>query len=115
MVCVGFTLCALMAVGCGHQPETARGAALPVVAVSTVAQLASATPAQPLLLRGEMIEKCPIAGCWFMLRDKTGVVRVDTKAAGFVVSDVPLHTNMTVAGRVTPGGQAGLAATGIRY
>jgi uncharacterized protein YdeI (BOF family) len=101
--------------GCGHQPETTRGAALPVVAVSTVAQLAKAKPAQPLLVRGEMIEKCPVAGCWFMLRDKTGVVRVDTKAAGFVVSDVPLHTTITVAGKVTPGVQASLAATGIRY
>jgi hypothetical protein len=50
-----------------------------------------------------------------MLRDKTGVVRVDTKAAGFVVSDVPLHTVLTVAGKVTPGTQPGIAATGIRY
>ena len=101
--------------GCGHPPETTRGAVLPVAAVSTVAQLSHARPAQPLLLHGEMIEKCPVAGCWFMLRDQTGVVRVDTKAAGFVVSDLPLHTTLTVAGKVAPGAQAGLNATGIRY
>ena len=60
-----------------------------------------------------MIEKCPVAGCWFKLRDQTGVMRVDTKAAGFVVTDVPLHTRMRVQGRADT--QGGVAATGIRY
>jgi uncharacterized protein YdeI (BOF family) len=101
--------------GCGAQHETTRGAALPAVAVSNVAQLAQVERATPVVLRGEMIDKCPVAGCWFMLRDKTGIVRIDTKAAGFVVSDVPLHTTMTVAGRVMPGTQPGVAATGIRF
>jgi len=110
-----FGLCAVTVAGCGHNAESTRGAALPVMAASTVAQLRRATPATPILLRGEMIEKCPVAGCWFMLRDKTGVARVDTKAAGFVVSDVPLHTTVTVAGKVTPGADAGLVATGIRF
>ena len=62
-----------------------------------------------------MIEKCPVAGCWFKLRDSSGVVRVDTKAAGFVVSDVPLHIQMTVQGKIVPGAEAGIAASGIRY
>lgn len=101
--------------GCGARQETTRGAALPAVAVSNVAQLTQVKRAQPVVLRGEMIDKCPVAGCWFMLRDKTGIVRVDTKAAGFVVSDVPLHTTMTVAGKVTPGAQPGVAATGVRF
>ena len=78
--------------GCGSRPETTRGAALPAVAISNVVQLTQVERTKPVLLRGEMIDKCPVAGCWFMLRDKTGIVRVDTKAAGFVVSDVPLHT-----------------------
>jgi hypothetical protein len=43
------------------------------------------------------------------------VVRVDTKGAGFVVSDVPVHAHLTVAGTVTPGTQPGIAATGVRY
>jgi uncharacterized protein YdeI (BOF family) len=101
--------------GCGSRQETTRGTALPAVAVSTVAQLAHIERARPVLLHGEMVDKCPMAGCWFMLRDKTGIVRVDTKAAGFVVSDVPLHTTLTVAGKVTPGTQPGVAATGIRF
>ena len=76
---------------------------------------AKATSARQVTLHGEMIEKCPVAGCWFKLRDSSGVVRVDTKAAGFVVSDVPLHTQMTVRGKIVPGVQADVAASGIRY
>ncbi len=73
------------------------------------------TAARTVTLRGEMVEKCPVAGCWFKLRDQTGIVRVDTKAAGFVVSDVSLHTQMTVQGKVVPGGETQIAATGLRY
>jgi uncharacterized protein YdeI (BOF family) len=102
-------------VGCGHPQETTRGAALPATNISPVVRLAQAQPRQQVVLRGEMIDKCPVAGCWFMLRDKTGIVRVDTKAAGFVVSDVPLHTTLTVAGKVVSGTQPSLAATGIRF
>ena len=40
---------------------------------------------------------------------------IDTKASGFVVSDVPLHTIITVTGTVVPGTEPGIAATGIRY
>ena len=61
-----------------------------------------------------MIEKCPTAGCWFMLRDQSGVVRVDTKAAGFVVSDIPLNTKVTVAGKVKSTAERQIAATGLR-
>ena len=47
-----------------------------------------------------MIEKCPTAGCWFMLQDNTGRVRVDLKAAGFVVTDVPTGGAVSVTGRL---------------
>ena len=66
-------------------------------------------------LQGEMVEKCPVAGCWFMLRDKTGIVRVDTKQAGFVVSEVPLHSTLTVSGTVTSGTEISVKASGVRY
>ena len=63
-----------------------------------------------------MIEKCPVAGCWFRLRDQTGTIKVDTKAASFVVVDVPLQQTMTVAGKVaTEGNEVVLEATGLRY
>jgi hypothetical protein len=63
-----------------------------------------------------MIEKCPEAGCWFVLRDESGAIKVDTKDAGFVVVGVPLQVSLTVAGRLTTNGtERMLAATGLRY
>jgi len=85
----------------------------PLVAVSSINSLKGA-PA-PVSLKGTMVEKCPMAGCWFMLRDKTGVIKVDTKAAGFVVSEVPLNTEMTVTGTPVLTGEKRIAATGLQY
>jgi uncharacterized protein YdeI (BOF family) len=101
--------------GCHPPQESVLGVAPASRVTSTVKDLSTAPEMQTVTLRGEMIEKCPVAGCWFMLRDKTGVARVDTKAAGFVVSNVPLHTTLTVSGKPVPGSQPGLAAAGIRY
>ena len=91
----------------GTPPEAAAN--------TTVKQVAQVTSGKSVTLSGEMTEKCPVAGCWFMLKDKTGIVRVDTKASGFVVSDVPLHSTLTVTGTVIAGTQPGVAATGVRY
>jgi len=63
-----------------------------------------------------MLEKCPVAGCWFRLQDRTGIIKVDTKLAGFVVVNVPLESKVTVAGKVAADGdQIVIEATGIRY
>ena len=118
--------------GCGQKQELVRGVA-PVGTVITVREViglnALKTPAsritdktanmrqngRQVMLRGEMIEKCPVAGCWFKLRDATGVIKVDTKAAGFVVSDIPLHSQVTVQGSLVSTTQDEVAAIGIRY
>ena len=111
----GVMLGAPVSFGCaGAEPHT-LGAVIANVPVLAVRAAAQQKAAQPVVVEGEMIEKCPVAGCWFVLKDRTGVVRVDTKAAGFVVTDVPLHMRLTVAGTVTPGTQPGIAATGVRY
>ncbi|HMJ92351.1 MAG TPA: hypothetical protein VK530_21190, partial [Candidatus Acidoferrum sp.] len=61
-------------------------------------------------------EKCPVAGCWFMLRDSSGTIKVDTKNAGFVVVEVPLQSIVTISGRVvTNGTERFIDATGLRY
>lgn len=73
------------------------------------------TPSQ-VAFKGTIIEKCPVAGCWFYLQDETGVIKVDTKSAGFVVVNVPLQSTVTVAGKlVTDGDEVRLEATGLRY
>lgn len=72
-------------------------------------------PASQVTLAGVMIEKCPTAGCWFMLKDGTGVVRVDTKSAGFTVTNVAVNTPVTVRGTVKDGTERMVTATGLRY
>jgi uncharacterized protein YdeI (BOF family) len=100
--------------GCQAKQSTVFGAAPaagPIVVVRDLKPAASA----PVILQGTMIEKCPVAGCWFMLRDKTGVIKVDTKGAGFVVSNVPLNTEVTVTGTFDGSGERRVVATGMRY
>lgn len=101
--------------GC-HKPKgTVLGAAPGGEARTVLAVQAGETPSN-VTLTGVMIEKCPVAGCWFRLRDRTGVIKVDTKMAGFVVVEVPLESTVTVCGNVvTEGDEVVLQATGVRY
>jgi uncharacterized protein YdeI (BOF family) len=105
----------LLATSCGKPDGTVLGKAPRGEPRSIVAVKAGDTPPQ-VTIQGVMFEKCPVAGCWFRLRDRTGTIKVDTKAAGFVVVDVPLETQLTVAGNVVPDGkEIALEATGLRY
>ena len=70
---------------------------------------------QKVTLKGEMVERCPTAGCWFDLKDGTGKVRVDTKNAGFVMTEVPLHSQVTVSGTVSKGNMLLVKASGVSY
>jgi uncharacterized protein YdeI (BOF family) len=71
---------------------------------STILAVTAGDTAPQVTVSGIMIEKCPVAGCWFRLRDSTGVIKVDTKPAGFVVVSVPLESTVTVAGKVVAEG-----------
>ena len=84
--------------------------------VSTVAAVREAASSQNVTLSGVMIEKCPIAGCWFRLRDTTGIIWADTKSAGFAVVNVPLAAKVIVSGKiVADGADITLDAAGLRY
>lgn len=74
-------------------------------------------PAQTsVTISGVMVEKCPEAGCWFVLKAQGGTVKVDTKTAGFVVVDVPLNRPVTVVGHwLDQGRERIFAAQGLRY
>jgi uncharacterized protein YdeI (BOF family) len=90
---------ALLLGGCaGHRSEV-RGHLQPGPS-TTVARLASVSTNGSVTVRGTMIEKCPTAGCWFILQDNTGRVRVDLKAAGFAVTDMPTGGTVAVSGRL---------------
>ena len=98
--------------GCSRAGGTVLGTDPGGEAATPVKEL---KPAAAATVRGVMYEKCPAAGCWFMLRDKSGVIRIDTKAAGFTVTDVPLNAEMVVKGSLKDSGERTLTATGLRY
>jgi len=103
--------------GCGKATQKTLGTMPGTEAHNILSVRAGTTPPQ-VSVTGVMIEKCPVAGCWFRLRDSTGVIKVTTKSAGFVVVEVPLETRVTVAGRVINEEQAGeivIEAIGLRY
>jgi uncharacterized protein YdeI (BOF family) len=105
----------LLLVGCANHQADVRGRA-PSGALTTVARLASAPTDGAVTVHGTMIEKCPTAGCWFMLQDNTGRVRVDLKAAGFVVTDIPTGGAVSVSGRLRRDGEEPVVvASGARF
>lgn len=106
---------ALIATGCGGPKGTVLGKNPEGAIYDSLAIRAGDTPSE-LLIQGKLVEKCPQAGCWFRVQDGSGIVKVDTKTAGFVVTDVPLETVVTVAGKlVMEGEEQVLQATGLRY
>lgn len=115
MVLAFSAACLALVSGCASQGRTVLGAAPKGLPVTVAAAQASAVK-QPVTVHGKMVEKCPVAGCWFMLKDSTGVIKVDTKSAGFVVLDVPVGADMTVSGKAAANGaERMMEATGVRY
>lgn len=108
-------VCLAFATGCQRQKGTVLGRAPEGQAHTVLAVRSGDTPSQ-VTISGVMIDKCPVAGCWFHLRDRTGTIKVDTKSAGFVVVNVPLQTIVTVAGKVVADGEdVALEAIGVSY
>ena len=108
-------ICLLVAAGCQKPQGTVLGKT-PQGELRTILSVKAGNTPPQVTVRGVMIEKCPVAGCWFRLRDGTGVIKVDTKSAGFVVVNVPLERPMIVAGKaVAEGDEVMIEATGLRY
>jgi uncharacterized protein YdeI (BOF family) len=84
--------------GCGQKGKVLGKA--PQDPRSTVLAIQAGDAPARLTLEGTMVEKCPQAGCWFRIDDGTGVIKVDTKNAGFVVTSVPLNAKVKVAGKL---------------
>ena len=105
----------LLATGCRPSSGTVLGK-ITEGEVRSIQSVKAGGTSVPVVLQGVMIEKCPVAGCWFRLQDGTSVIKVDTKSAGFVVVNVPLKTRMTVAGKtVMQGSEVEIEAIGVRY
>lgn len=112
----GFLLVALLlSVGCSKREALILGQ-LPTGKAQTVNSMKAVGTGTHVVLNGVMVEKCPVAGCWFRLRDNTGTIKVDTRSAGFVVASIPLNSRLTISGKlVTDGDDVAIEALGIRY
>ena len=100
--------------GCSRSPGL-LGAFAPGPVLS-IGAVRSAATAQAVNVKGTLVEKCPVAGCWFYLQDESGRIKVDTKTAGFVVLDVPVGTKVEVSGTVLrDGNEALLGAQGLKF
>src|SRR5215813_1774036 len=95
--------CLLWVTGCHPRSGTILGKQ-PTEAPRTILAVRAGDTAPSVTIKGIMTEKCPVAGCWFRLRDQTGTIKVDTKSAGFVVVNVPLKSEVKVMGTVVPDG-----------
>ena len=100
ILCI-LTLGAAFFGGCAKPQTTAH---TPGGEISSIAAIQKAKLSTTVTVRGAMVEKCPVAGCWFKIHDATGTIKIDAKAAGFTVTDVPLQTQFTVRGKVVPNG-----------
>jgi uncharacterized protein YdeI (BOF family) len=109
---VAFWVGLLLFTGCGERKVLGKK---PTGSLLTVSELKSANLQSVVMIKGVLVGKCPVAGCWFYLRDKTGTIKVDTKAAGFVVLEIPLQTEITVAGMRPPVGDFAFDAVGLEY
>lgn len=114
LICSGLASLILL-IGCG-QPKGKTMGATPKGNPRSILSIQAGDTPQTVTIEGTLVEKCPVAGCWFRLHDGTGVIKVDTKTAGFVVTEIPLQTKLRVGGKV---GQEGeeiiLEGTGLRF
>jgi len=113
---VEFTLSALLlGLGCDIREAPILGRP-PTGEAQTVSSMKRVDAGSQVLLSGVMVEKCPVAGCWFRLRDNTGTIKVDTRSAGFVVARVPVNSKLTVSGKlIADGDDLTIEALGVRY
>jgi hypothetical protein len=105
----------MCAVGCYKPHGTVLGKA-PKGDTSTILAIRAGDTPPQVTVSGIMVEKCPVAGCWLKVQDRSGTIMVDTKSAGFVVVNVPLESKVTVSGKiVTEGDEVFLEASGLCY
>ncbi len=115
LVLASFLIVCGWTTGCHKRQGTVLGKEPKGEARTILSVRAGDTPPQ-VTITGLMIEKCPVAGCWFRVQDRTGIIKVDTKSAGFAVVNVPLETKVTVGGKVVPdGNESVIEATGLTY
>jgi len=72
------------------RPRTEQFGAADTGAVATVAinDIGTDLLGRTVAIEGTILRECPHSGCWAVIRDDTGQIRIDTNAGGFAL---PLH------------------------
>jgi len=71
------------------------------VATLAIADLDASRVGQQVAIEGTIDQECPHSGCWAVIKDGTGTIRIDTKQGGFAL---PLHregSHVRIIGQVT--------------
>lgn len=82
------------------QPQTLGEAEAQPTPVTPIGHLGPDDAGETVTIEGTIIRQCPSTGCWAVVRDDTGEIRIDTRDGGF---SLPLHREgrpITVTGNV---------------
>ena len=101
---LGAVLGAILSGGCTTKQSMMHSDNVGKNNIITLATVQKMKPSTSVVAQGTMVEKCPVAGCWFMLHDKTGIIKVDLKATKQNVVNIPLNSAVTVHGKVAQNG-----------
>ncbi|HCA46964.1 MAG TPA: hypothetical protein DEP45_06230 [Armatimonadetes bacterium] len=69
------------------RPQSAAlgSAAADQVAVTKIGDLTAAQAGQTVAIEGTIAKECPSSGCWAVIQDDTGEIRIDTEKGGFAL------------------------------
>ncbi len=86
----------------GTSPEStvAKTTATESTAQLTIGDIGPDHVGHQVAIEGTIIKECPHSGCWAVIEDSSGQIRIDTKAGGFAL---PLHregSNVRIVGQV---------------
>ena len=82
------------------QRETLGEVAAQPAPVTPIGEISADQVGQSVTIEGTITKQCPSTGCWAVVRDDTGEIRIETADGGFAL---PLHKEgrpITVTGKV---------------
>ena len=102
--------------GTDHSAHSARaGERSPenVVQTTPIGELSAEHVGQTVRIEGIIDKQCPHTGCWAIVRDDTGTIRIDTQKGGFTLPLRREGSRVTVTGVLEQkdGGSLEISAT----
>lgn len=82
----------------------------------SIGELDQADVGQRVAIEGKIVEECPHSGCWAVIEDGTGRIRIDTNKGGFALPLRREGSTIRIVGEIeqTDGGSLLLSAEGAQ-